>query len=273
MRYSLETLDNGIKFVIRPDLADDCTIKEIWENGDYEQVGFMIKEGFTIIDIGAHIGIFTAYAAKKTQTGMVYAYEPHPGNFKLLRANILVNKIKNAKIFNCGIGETEGVAKLFLWEPPTCYSMYNIYGQDNNFIMIKTVSLVQIFKENCIRFCDFLKIDTEGAELEILRNVSKEYLNKIGIVVLEYHNIFDKQQLIKLVMFLSKQGFKIKIRLVHGTKDVGMLYAKNTFFINFRISMLCRNIFEYYKSRVIFNSYLIPRIIEDALVRIRAKFI
>lgn len=244
MGKEIRELLNGTRFLISDSDCDEV-LRDIWDYKIYDSCN-VIRENFSIIDIGAHIGIFTVYAAKKSKKGMVYAYEPHPENFKLLKENIEINKIKNAKIFNYAVLENKGYSKLFLGKKSACHSMYLKGG---NFVLVKTTSLKDIFNKNKINFCDLLKIDTEGAECEILSTTQKKYFEKIGIIILEYHNALYRKSLRKLVELLNKLGFKIFKVIVDPIYDKGVLYAKNTF-LGSKSQVLGNNMLEYYKSRI-----------------------
>ena len=90
---------------------------------------------------------------------------------------------------------------------------------------VETVSLANIFNSNKISKCNFLKIDCEGAEYDILFKTPKKILQRIDKISMEYHNLDKKRDNISLMNFLKNNGFVIK-----GTKkfsnSTGMIYAK-----------------------------------------------
>lgn len=67
------SLRNGFKFKVRPATSDCERIKEIWSRYDYTPKGFFITENDLVIDIDAHIGIFSIFAANLAKRGRVYA--------------------------------------------------------------------------------------------------------------------------------------------------------------------------------------------------------
>ena len=226
MVYSTRILPNGIKFKIRRDnkrVTDEDMINESWVSKNYTPRGFGIKKEYTIIDIGAHIGSFTVYAAKNAKNGIVYSYEPYPENFKLLEENVKINNLENVKIFNLGIlGKRK---KVKLYQDEANDAGHSIYNKTRNSVVINCISLKEVFDSNKIKFCDFLKIDCEGAEYDILFNLPKKYFNKIGMIALEYHNgIYKERNLTDMQILLSDVGFKIKAKPVKS--DQGLLYAK-----------------------------------------------
>src|SRR3990172_6834931 len=86
-------LRNGIKLFFTPNLREFFVIDEIWRRRIYSpNARFKIHSKDTIVDIGAHKGYFTVYAAKKAYKGTVHAFEPFAQNFAFLEKNCETNK-------------------------------------------------------------------------------------------------------------------------------------------------------------------------------------
>jgi FkbM family methyltransferase len=85
---------------------------------DFEETKFLkkiIKKGDTVIDVGANIGYYTLLFSKLVgKEGKIYAYEPLPENFKLLKKNIFINKYKNIVLINRALSNKEKNAKLYI---------------------------------------------------------------------------------------------------------------------------------------------------------------
>src|SRR5687767_624160 len=77
-------LRNGLKFIVRARTMDRSVLKEVWLREIYNKHGVSVEKGDTVVDIGGHIGIFSVYAAHRSETGKVYAFEPFIENFKRL---------------------------------------------------------------------------------------------------------------------------------------------------------------------------------------------
>ena len=73
------------------------------------------------------------------------------------------------------------------------------------------LSLQAVFDQQEIAFCDFLKIDCEGAEYEMLYNLPTAYFTKIGLFAIEYHHVPDKPEYTPeaLSAFLEERGFTV----------------------------------------------------------------
>lgn len=247
MKYKtriLETSFGKIKFFFRPsrlDKGDDGIIDEIWfDNIDVDNE-LKIKSYFTVIDIGAHIGVFTVYAAK--QAKKVFSYEPSPETFTLLKRNIEINNIKNASIYNYAVLDKKGKTKLFFGNTSMEDSLYK---ETNESTIVKKFSLKDIFDENKINFCHLLKIDAEGSEYEILRNTPDGYLKKINRIILEYHDFIFRNDSLNLTKFLIKKHFKIQ--KIHPLSNKhGLIFVKQS--KNSKIILLYQNYLKCFISR------------------------
>ncbi len=218
-RLKIHVMRNGAKYYFRPKTEDFGIINEIYVVKEYDFLIKHIKEKSTIIDIGAQMGVFSIYAGLLKKSGKIYSYEPFKPNYDLLIKNIELNHLKN-KIFafQLGIGKNEEERDFILC--PINTGGHGFYCTDGGKkIKIKTISLKKVFEENKIRECDFLKMDCEGAEYEILYNTPKKYLDRIKSMSVEYHKNGDVN---KLKKYLEKNGFKITITHL----GEGMLYAE-----------------------------------------------
>lgn len=192
---------------------------------DYVFKGFGIKQDDTIIDIGAHIGRLSVYAA--THGKVVYAYEPDKRNIAKLVENIQVNNLKNLNYFEMAVNGTGENVTFYFSDNPSENSLFE-KNKDLPHTEVKGVTLKNIFETNNINKCNFLKIDCEGAEYEILRTLPKEYFKKIDKIVLEYHDHLVKGSSLKdLVLVLTKNNFRIS-KITRGAWYTGLLYAKKS---------------------------------------------
>ena len=83
---------------------------------------------------------------------------------------------------------------------------------------------VQIFDNNNITNCDFLKLDCEGSEYEIIKNLPTEYFKKIKKMIIEYHMADTHPELLtELMEVLKSQQYKLEIKTLFS--DIGFIYA------------------------------------------------
>jgi len=130
-----------------------------------------IKNGDVILDIGAHIGYYTLLFAKLAgEKGKVYAFEPHPGNFALLKKNVEINGYQNVVLESKAVSDKSGKNRLFISKKgSSVHSIFNIHNSDKS-IEIESIKLDDYFKNYNGRI-DWIKIDIEGAELSALQGM------------------------------------------------------------------------------------------------------
>ncbi len=100
---ALITTRNGLKFVLRPKMGDLSILNEILRNDLHSQ---WTVYG-TVVDIGAHIGVFSVEASASSDT--VICYEPYPRNFELLQKNIAINALDNVKALRQAVGDEQAL--------------------------------------------------------------------------------------------------------------------------------------------------------------------
>ncbi len=215
-------LRNGIKYKARPWTSDRTIINETWVHKIYTPKNFEIKENDVVVDIGAHIGFFSIFASTLARNGKVFSFEPMPENFMLLSENIAMNNIRNIAAFNQAVGAKDGKQEIFLSEHNTGgHSFFHTKKNSEKTITVPVVSLKSFMKSHNLNAIDFLKMDCEGAEYQILFNLSRETLQKIKKISMEFHNIDDKNNAEALKTYLEKNGFKVMLQ----NDSRRMLYA------------------------------------------------
>lgn len=215
---------NGIKLYIRtnPASSDIHIFSEIWLEKAYNLQDFKIQKNDIVIDMGAHIGIFSIYASQFCKNGKIYAYEASKENYDILMENLQINKIKNVFAFNkAGFSKT-GTAKFYLSENDL--ANHSLYKKTKNSVDVETTTLSEIFTRNSLEKCDFLKMDCEGAEFDILMNLSDEYFEKIKKICLEYHHI-DGSNFTVTNLNKKLQSHNFVVRIIPHSEKIGFLYA------------------------------------------------
>lgn len=126
----------------------------------------IINKNDTIIDIGAHIGGFSIYAADIAKKGKIYSFEPFPSTFETLKNNVLLNKRKNINLNKLAVSKNIGEFNFYVSK--INFAENSLHHKYNEKITVKTTSLSDIFRKNKIKRCNVLKIDCEGSEYDIL---------------------------------------------------------------------------------------------------------
>ncbi len=129
-----------------------------------------LKEGMTVVDIGANIGYYSVIAGRRVgQNGKVFSFEPEPNNFSFLVKNIEVNNLKNVTASQVALSNKLGTENLFLFAENTgSYSLVDNRGTATS-ISVKTDRLDNIIKVPV----DIIKMDIEGAEYLALEGMKK----------------------------------------------------------------------------------------------------
>lgn len=217
-------LRDGTKQIVRAGSGDRYIFDEIFFYNLYNQKGFELKKEDLVVDIGAHIGIFSLYASKRCSK--VYSFEPFKNNFEKLQKNIKFNNQKNIFPINMAVSGESGKRDLFISKTRDCdHSFYPVGGLEGTVKnTVDTISLKDFFNKYNIERINFLKMDCEGGEYDILLNCPKEFLSKIDKIVMEHHNIGKYEENV-LIDFLGKNNFKVVKRPSDNPVLFGMVYA------------------------------------------------
>ena len=211
----------GLNIKIRVNSTDLMALTHVWMIQEYSNSGFDINDSDIVIDIGAHIGLFALFASQFCKQGKIFCFEPIKENYELLVENINSNKIKNIIPFNFAVSKEADSVKIFLNDD---YSGHSMFLETNNFVIVKSKSLLDIFSENNIQECNFLKLDCEGAEYDIINSLPSDFLNKIKKSVIEYHLADTHPKLLEqLIKKLRKCSFIVNTRPLFS--DIGFLFA------------------------------------------------
>lgn len=181
---------------------------EIFEDEVYEQV-WRPGLGEVVLDIGAYVGMFTVKASLAVgDAGKVIAVEPHPRYYGLL-------------ISNChGLGNVETVKKAVAAEYGRCRRLYSaraagadtLVGGTSEYIEVGTITLDELVSELGLSRLDFIKLDAEGAELNVLKG-GKETLKKgTRLAIAIYHTSEDGRRSLECVTaLLEDAGYRMTV--------------------------------------------------------------
>jgi len=135
-----------------------------------------IRDGDVVIDIGAHVGIFTIKAARKAKNGVVVAVEPYLPNYKLLVYNINHNKIKNVIRVNSALSDSTGSTQLYISTESVSHTIHKRrkkYIGTEKYTQVVTQTLDELLDKLELPKVNFIKMNVEGAELSILKGAEK----------------------------------------------------------------------------------------------------
>lgn len=217
-------LCNGVCFYnANPNTLSIC--KEIFVNEVYSKGDVKIDEGDVVFDIGANVGVFSLFASlvKGTQ---VYAFEPHPKNYGILTNNVSKNNIETIRCFNYALGLKEEERLLIEGNIAGGHKLsYNNESTNSEeTLKVTSVTLKSMMEKLNIDTIDFIKLDCEGAEGEVIKSLGQEGLKRIKKMAIEFHDnnsILNHSEILKE---LKDSGFKTSIKW-DGTSYFGYIYA------------------------------------------------
>lgn len=215
-------LKNGIRFnsgaIYWPD------VWAIFHQGIYTPHNLPIERDDVVVDIGANIGVFTIYAATRTQN-TVYAIEPFPSNFACLEHNIRANRSSNAIPLRFAVSDKSGTA-LLLDAGASQHHRLNSFVPDltKKCIEVPSITLRDFMDRHQIKQIDFLKLDCEGAEEAILLSTPKAYLQRVRKIAMEFHDQLTHLKHDELRKLLQEAGFSTELKLVQEG-PLGFLYG------------------------------------------------
>ena len=166
--------------------------------------GIKLKPGI-FIDVGAHIGKHSLNIARKYGKDMkVVSIEASPDTFKLLRNNIELNSLHGVEAFNFACSDKIGQAVFWKSEyHPATNSFSEVHSAQK--LILPTNTLDNVIKDkSAVRA---IKIDVEGAELEVLRGAKKILVKSKPLIIFE---AWDKNKLTEISKELDQYRYKIK---------------------------------------------------------------
>ena len=200
---------------------------------------FNAKDGDIVVDIGAHIGRYTIINSKRVgENGKVIAIEAHPDNFEILNRNIKLNKLTNVIPLNYAVYSKQTKLKLYLPVEEPGFTIYNTImvnrtASEEKFTEVNANTLDNILlQQNGISHADinWIKIDVEGAELEVLKGSSSILSKSKDIsLLIEIHNLHGGTNLYRqIVEFLDIYNFKIEFENTYESGEKHIIVRKPT---------------------------------------------
>lgn len=201
--YYKYTFDEGVVFASYEDMTDELKRSLRGYLRKYP-----LKAGDTVIDCGAYIGEFTLYAARRVgASGKVIAFEPDPNIYRKLEANVRLNGLENIILINKGVWSKDGVLK-FVGDRIGGYS-FMLAEKSVDAVDIPVVSLDNELDRLGVKKVDFIKVDVEGAELELVMGAEKTLKNNnVHSSVASYHLVNGQRSCAELEKLFSWLGYK-----------------------------------------------------------------
>jgi FkbM family methyltransferase len=219
----------GYEFYCRLN-KDDFKLMAVHEDEILDQ--FDPKPGDTVIDVGAHIGLYSLIAAKRVgPSGKVIAIEPDPENCSLLQRNVELNKLTNVTILERAAFSSNSKLKLYLPGKERGFTKLSTLMANRavteNFLEIDATTLDYLMVMQGIAQVNWVKIDVEGAELEVLKGAAVTLSESKDVALLiEVHNVSNMDLYSAIVKFLQSYEFNIKFEKRYSNGERHVLFRK-----------------------------------------------
>ena len=190
-------------------ILDIPTVDFFWEifvENSYEKFN-KINAGDTVLDIGANVGIFSVKAALIAgPNSKIVAIEPEPRNLTLLKFNTKL--FKNILIIPTAVGNISDKIDLNIHFTSGGHFIANNANLNKNYkkISVSIEKLDNIIAKLNLDLIDFVKIDVEGWEIEVLKGVKNFLKNIKFFAIASYHN---ENQKFVIKDYLEKENFKV----------------------------------------------------------------
>ena len=221
----------GFTIAYRPNSSDEEVIRDTLEKDIFFK-GFpeyKIQPDHVVLDIGAHIGIYSLQLSAKLPKGKVYAFEPCLDTFTLLEKNIELNDLKNVKAHKVALTDYIGTTKLYydIEHGNWGHSIVKSFSESGE--IVETDTLTHFFQKENLAKCDFIKFNCEGAEFKIILSSPVDLLNKVDTMLVLYHSDLTQEYTVdQLLSHLKAAGFYTEIRQKEDGGKRGWIIAMRT---------------------------------------------
>lgn len=171
-----------------------------------------LHSGDTFIDAGANIGMVTLSAAALVgPRGSILAFEPNPDARARLQDHVAINDLRQVRVFDCGLGESQGEATLSVADSHTGTGTFRVQGQSASSYRVPIKRLDEFLPQVPEGRDIFLKIDTEGYDFSVLKGAPR-LLSRPNVVV--FAEINDKwlrelgQSAAEMLAYMAGLGFR-----------------------------------------------------------------
>jgi FkbM family methyltransferase len=194
-----------------------------------------IKKYKKVVDIGANIGLHTLLMAKLGWK--VMAYEPDPIHFDMLRKNIIYNKVENVETIDKAVSNKNGKTN-FVRVIGNTTSSHISGAKDAPYGELQSIEVAMVDIKDIVKDIDYIKIDAEGHEAEIICAIPKKEFSHLDIIVeigsvKNAGRIFEYCNSIGMNLFSQKIGWE----KVDDLNDIPKHYKEGSLFISHKDTM------------------------------------
>lgn len=208
-------------------ISRELALYGVHEYNSTEEVKRIITPGMKILEIGANIGYYALIEATRAgNSGQLYAIEPSPTNFEALKKNLELNGIRNAYLHQAAFGEKRGKATFYVYDRSNLSSFIKRtdMGMACTEVEVEILTLDDFLQGKEV---DFVRMDVEGYEREILRGAEQAFASgkKPKYFFIEVHSdlLHKKGSSCKEILeLLGGYGYDIKKSFWRGKDSVSV---------------------------------------------------
>ena len=212
-------LKNGTDLIIRNGVIDDLSVAGYVFVDEYHIPPFEISKNPVIVDLGSNIGCTIIDYSLKYPGARIIGFEMDMSNFSLCQRNIA--PFKNAIVYNKAIWFENGHVRYDASTNNDAFSAITL-GENNvtkDYKEIESITIATLLEQNSLQKVNFMKIDIEGAELEIFEKGDLDWLNSVDSLHIEIHNE-------KRIKSISNALEKFNFEIIPDSKHWSALFAK-----------------------------------------------
>jgi FkbM family methyltransferase len=165
----------------------------------------LLQEGGTFFDVGANIGSYSLVASEQPEAS-VFAFEPHPVTFRMLKENIELNRRDNVRLFNIALGAMDG--EVFLTDDQGSAVNHLVDERLPDTISVKCRRGETFCREENVA-PTYMKIDVEGFEYQVLVGFGS-WLQEVDLLFIEINGLSDERSYGENAIhrILTENGFR-----------------------------------------------------------------
>ena len=186
-----------------------------------------------IIDCGSNIGMSVLYFKRLFPAAQVLAFEPDEGNFELLGKNVALNNLQQVELRKAAVWINNGTISFNSNESEASRISEN-KGSGRQVKCERLSDLLDNYKK-----IDFLKIDIEGAEWEVIKDCAKK-LSPVQNMFLEYHGkTQETQKLNEILQIVRENGFAVYIQNAADTLEQPFVNKSTSTPFDVQLNLYC----------------------------------
>ncbi|WP_186435022.1 FkbM family methyltransferase [Gillisia sp. Hel_I_86] len=155
------------------------------------------KESQIFLDLGAHAGYYTLLYKSVNKAATVYSFEPVETNYGFLQKHIKMNNLNNIFHFKKAVADKEGVLRFARGN--SVGGKLSLEGDMN----VCAIKLSRFIKEKIIQFPDLIKMDIEGAEYQVLKDLEPFLKSQKPVIFLSTHGDDIREACLNLMKSLD----------------------------------------------------------------------